>query len=66
VSVDETLPGNLPDLPALHHPTNESARHEGDRECCSDTQHRVPLNALGCVVHEFFGSVASLLCGTLD
>jgi hypothetical protein len=60
------LANNLPDLPAFHHPTNECACHESDRECCCDIQHRVPLNALGCVINEFFCSVATLFCGTLD
>jgi hypothetical protein len=53
------------DLPAFHHPAGQCSCREADRERRCNTQDRVPLDALRCVIHELFGSIATLFCGAL-
>jgi hypothetical protein len=70
VSLARALPSercrpNLPDLPSFHHPAEQCSCREADGECRCNTQDRVSLDALRCVVHELFGSVATLFCRTL-
>jgi hypothetical protein len=51
-------------LSSFDHPAHEGSSGEAYGECSRNGQHGVSLDALGCVVQEFFGSIPALLCGT--
>jgi hypothetical protein len=48
----------------FNHPAHEGSSGEAYGKCGRDCQHGVSLDALSCVIQEFFGSVPALLCGT--
>jgi hypothetical protein len=57
-------PVSVSDLPSFHHPSNQCSRGDAYRKGRRNRQHRVSLDALSCVIQEFFGSIAALFCGT--
>jgi len=57
-------PLSVSDLPSFHHPANQCSRGDAYRKRRGNRQHRVSLDALSCVIQEFFGSIAALFCGT--
>jgi hypothetical protein len=56
---------NLHDLPSFHHPADHGSRGEAQGKRSRDGYHRVSLEALSCVIQEFFRGIAALFCGTL-
>jgi hypothetical protein len=53
----------LSDLPSFHHPADQGSRGEANRKRRRNRECRVSLQAPGCVIQEFFGGIAALLCG---
>jgi hypothetical protein len=52
-------------LPSLHYPAEYGSRGKAHGKRGRDGYDRVPLEALGRVIQEFFRGIATLLCGTL-
>jgi hypothetical protein len=48
------------DLFAFHHPGDQSPSGNANRKRRRNREHEVPLEALRCVVQEFFGSITAL------
>jgi hypothetical protein len=55
---------DYPDLPSSYHPADQRSCGEAYCKRSRNSQHKVPLEALSCVIQEFFGSIAALFCGT--
>jgi hypothetical protein len=51
-------------LPSFHHPADQCSCREAYRKGRRNSEHKVSLDALSCVIQEFFGSIAALFCGT--
>jgi hypothetical protein len=54
----------LPRLTSLHHPADYHSRNDARRECRYNCFNRVPLQALGRIVHELFSGIAASFCDT--
>jgi hypothetical protein len=52
------------DLPSFHHQANQCSCGDAYRKRRRNRQHRVSLDTLSRVIQEFFGSIATLFCGT--
>jgi hypothetical protein len=59
----QTTPPEVPILPSFHHQAEQGPCGDADRKSRCHREHGVPLDALGCVIKEFFGSIAALFCG---
>ena len=51
-------------LSSFDQPADQRSRGEAYGKCGRYSQHRVSLDALSCVIQEFFSSIAALFCGT--
>jgi hypothetical protein len=56
--------GGTPDLPSFHHPADQCSGGDSYRKSRRNSQQGMPLEALSCVIQEFFGCIAALFCGT--
>jgi hypothetical protein len=57
------LDPRFPGLPSFQHPANQCSCGDADRKRGRNREHWVSLDTLSCVIQEFFGSIAALLCG---
>jgi hypothetical protein len=51
-------------LSSFHHPANQCPCRDANRKRRRNREHEVSLEALSCVIQDFFGSIAALLCDT--
>ncbi|MGA7892923.1 MAG: hypothetical protein WCA49_06850 [Candidatus Sulfotelmatobacter sp.] len=51
-------------LPSFHHPADQCSCGDAHRKGRRNSQHKVPLEALSCVIQEFLGGITALLCRT--
>jgi hypothetical protein len=53
----------LSDLPSFQHRANQCSCRDAYRKRRRNRYHWVPLDALSCVIQQFFGGITALLCG---
>jgi hypothetical protein len=63
ISVKSNFPAKDSDLSSFRHPSDERSCDGAHRKRRRNSEREVPLEALRCLIQEFFTSIASLLRG---
>jgi hypothetical protein len=63
--VKRNIPAKGSNLPSFHHPSDECSCAGAYRKRRRNSERKMPLEAMGCLIQEFFASVATLLHGML-
>jgi hypothetical protein len=59
----QNIASSKPDLPSFYHPADQRSCGEAYYKRSRDGEHKVPLQALSCVIQELFRGIATLFCG---
>jgi hypothetical protein len=64
ISLRRKFTANGCDLSSFHQQSDEQPRRGACRKRRRNSERKVPLHAMSCLIQEFFGSIATLLRGT--